>query len=137
MEEMALTTSRKKAYAKLLTRVLPTVIQDEAENERVLAELERLDSCGRRLTPEEESLAELLTLLVRQYEQAQYPLGHADPVEALRVMMEQRGLRQRDLIPIFGSSSTASDVVNGKRSISKTQARKLADFFHVPVSLFV
>jgi HTH-type transcriptional regulator/antitoxin HigA len=134
---MALTPSRKKAYAKLLTRVLPTVIRDDAENERVLAELEHLDSCSRQLTAEEERLAELLTLLVRQYEESQYPLGHADPVEALRVLMEQRGLRQRDLIPIFGSSSTASDVINGKRSISKAHARKLADFFHVPVSLFV
>jgi HTH-type transcriptional regulator/antitoxin HigA len=89
------------------------------------------------LTQEEERLAALLTLLVRQYEESRYPLGHADPVEALRVLMEQRGLRQRDLISVFGSSSTASDVINGKRSISKTHARKLAEFFHVPVSLFV
>ena len=129
--------SRKKAYAKLLTRVLPTVIQDDTENERVIAELERLDTCGWRLAPEEERLAELLTLLVRQYEESQYPLGHADPVEALRVMMDQRGLRQRDLIPVFGSSSTVSDVINGKRSINKAHARKLAEFLHVPVSLFV
>jgi len=46
-------------------------------------------------------------------------------------------LRQRDLIPIFASNSTVSDVLNGKRSLSKTHARRLADFFHVPVGLFV
>ena len=51
--------------------------------------------------------------------------------------MEVRNLRQRDLIPIFGAISVASDVLNGKRGISKTHARKLADFFHVPVSLFI
>jgi HTH-type transcriptional regulator / antitoxin HigA len=134
---MALTSSRKKAYARLLTRVLPAVITDDAENQRVIDELERLDTCGRRLTREEERLAELLTLLVRQYEQSRYPLGHADPLEALRILMEQRGTRQCDLIPVFGSSSTASDVVNGKRSISKAHARKLAEFFQVPVALFV
>jgi HTH-type transcriptional regulator / antitoxin HigA len=134
---MALTSSRKKAYARLLSRVLPAVITDDAENQRVIDELERLDTCGRRLTREEERLAELLTLLVRQYEQSRYPLGHADPLEALRILMEQRGTRQRDLIPVFGSSSTASDVVNGKRSISKAHARRLAEFFHVPVALFV
>jgi len=64
-------------------------------------------------------------------------LGHAEPVEALRVLMEDRKLRQRDLIPVFGSSSVVSDVLNGKRSISKAHARKLAEFFHVPVSLFI
>jgi antitoxin component HigA of HigAB toxin-antitoxin module len=42
-----------------------------------------------------------------------------------------------DMIPIFGSSSVASDVFNGKRSISKAHARKLAEFFHVSVSLFI
>jgi HTH-type transcriptional regulator/antitoxin HigA len=45
--------------------------------------------------------------------------------------------RQRDLIPVFGSSSVVSDVLNGKRSISKAHARKLAEFFHVPAGLFI
>jgi HTH-type transcriptional regulator/antitoxin HigA len=51
--------------------------------------------------------------------------------------MEDRGIRQRDLIPAFGSSSVVSDVLNGKRSISKARARKLAEYFHVPASLFI
>jgi len=58
-------------------------------------------------------------------------------VEALRVLTEDRKLRQRDLIPVLGASSVISDILNGKRSISKTHARKLAGFFHVPVSLFI
>jgi HTH-type transcriptional regulator/antitoxin HigA len=51
--------------------------------------------------------------------------------------MEARDLRQRDLISIFGASSVVSDVINGKRSISKNHARKLAEFFHVSVSMFI
>jgi HTH-type transcriptional regulator/antitoxin HigA len=51
--------------------------------------------------------------------------------------MESRGLRQRDLLPVFGSSSVASDVINGKRMLSKTHVRKLAEFFHVPAGLFI
>ena len=62
---------------------------------------------------------------------------HAEPLEALRILMEDRGNRQRDLIPVFGSSSVVSDVLNGKRSISKTHARKLSEFFRVPASLFI
>jgi HTH-type transcriptional regulator / antitoxin HigA len=81
--------------------------------------------------------AELLTMLIGQFEDIHYPLGHLEPVDALRELMEVRQLRQRDLIPVFGASSMASDVLNGKRSISKAHARKLAEFFHVPVSLFI
>jgi HTH-type transcriptional regulator/antitoxin HigA len=139
MEKMAVVTAiiNSTAYAKLLARTLPRVITTVEENERIIAELEALDTKGRPLTPEEENLAELMTLLVRQFEESKYPLGHAEPLEALRILMEDRGLRQRDLIPVFGSSSVASDVLNGKRSISKAHARKLAESFHVTASLFI
>jgi HTH-type transcriptional regulator/antitoxin HigA len=134
---MAVATINKAAYGKLLARTLPRVIEAEEENETMIAELERLDTRSRPLTPEEQKLAELMTLLVRQFEQSHYALGHAKPVEALRVLMEDRRLRQRDLIPVFGSSSVVSDVLNEKRAISKTHARKLAELFHVPVGLFI
>jgi HTH-type transcriptional regulator/antitoxin HigA len=134
---MALATIDEAAYGKLLARALPRVIKTQAENERIIAELERLDTRGRPLTLEEENLADLMTMLIRQFEESRYPLGHAEPIEALRVLMEDRGIRQRDLIPVFGSSSVVSDVVNGKRSISKAHARKLAEHFHVPASLFI
>jgi len=128
---------RKAEYGKLLVRVAPKIIRSEAENQHMIAELEKLDTLGRPLTPEEHELAELMTLLVQRFEESRYPLGHAKPIEALRELMESRNTRQRDLIPVFGSSSVASDVLNGKRSISKTHARKLAEFFHVPVGLFI
>jgi HTH-type transcriptional regulator/antitoxin HigA len=135
MEEMA--TLRETAYGALLSQVRPRVIKTEAENERAIAELEALDTLGRPLTREEETLADLLTVLITQFEEVHYPLGHASPLDALRDFMEVRNLRQRDLIPVFGASSVVSDVLNGKRSISKAHARKLAEFFHVPVSLFI
>jgi HTH-type transcriptional regulator/antitoxin HigA len=86
---------------------------------------------------EEEALGDLLTMLIVQFEDVHYSLGHASPLDALRELMEVRNLRQRDLIPVFGASSVVSNVLNGKRSISKAHARKLAEFFHVPVSLFI
>jgi HTH-type transcriptional regulator/antitoxin HigA len=135
MEKMA--TLTEAVYGKLLSQARPRVIKTEAENERALAELEALDTLGRPLTREEEALADLLTVLIQQFEEVRYPLGHASPIDALRDFMEARSLRQRDLIPIFGASSVVSDVINGKRSISKNHARKLAEFFHVPVSMFI
>jgi HTH-type transcriptional regulator/antitoxin HigA len=135
MEEMA--TLTETVYGKLLSQTRPRVIKTEAENERALAEVEALDTLGRPLTSEEEALAELLTMLIVQFEDAHYSFGRLEPLDALRELMEVRNLRQRDLIPVFGASSVVSDVLNGKRSISKAHARKLAEFFHVPVSLFI
>src|SRR6266852_1183699 len=134
---MAVAAINEIAYGKLLARALPRVIQTNEENQTMIAELEKLDTRGRPLTPEEEELAELMTVLVQQFERSRYPLGHAEPIEALRVLMADRGLRQRDLIPVFGSSSVVSDVLNEKRSISKAHARKLAEFFDVPAGLFI
>lgn len=123
------------AYAGLLAHTLPRVIETDAENERFIAELERLDSLPSR-TSEENSLAELLTVLIERFE-SRYDLGSAAPLDALKSLMEDRGLRQRDLIPVFGSSSVASEVLTGKREISKQHARRLAEFFSVPSGLFI
>jgi HTH-type transcriptional regulator/antitoxin HigA len=125
------------AYGKLLARTLPRVIETKQECERMIAELEKFDTRDRPLTAEEEKLAQLMMVLIQQFEENHYPLGHASPVEALGVLMQDRNLRQRDLIPVLGASSVISDILKGKRSISKTHARKLAEFFHVPVSLFI
>ena len=133
-------TLTETAYGKLLSKVRPRIITTEAENRRAIAELEALDireSQGRALTPEEVELAKLLTALIERFEESHYELGHASPLNALRHLMEVRELRQRDLIPIFGASSTVSDVLNGKRSISKAHERKLTEVFGVPVSLFI
>ena len=135
MEETAALT--ETAYGAQLSQTRPRVIKSEAENERAIAELEALDTLGRPLTSEEEALGELLTMLIVQFEDVHYPLGHASPLDALRDFMEVRNLRQRDLIPVFGASSVVSNVLNGKRSISKAHARKLAEVFLVPVSLFI
>jgi HTH-type transcriptional regulator / antitoxin HigA len=55
----------------------------------------------------------------------------------LKMLMAENNYRQKDLLHIFGSSGIASEVINGKRSISKTQAKKLAEFFNVSVELFI
>ena len=90
---MAVAELDEKTYGKLLVRALPKLITSDAENERMNAELERLDTSGRRLTPEQQALAELMTLLVERYELERYRLGHATPLEAVRSIMEDRGLR--------------------------------------------
>ncbi|MGH9845609.1 MAG: helix-turn-helix domain-containing protein [Blastocatellia bacterium] len=114
---------------------MPVIIETEAENERLLAIVEKMMT--RDLSLEEERLFNLLVKLIEDFEARHYPMGEVAPYEMLKFLMEQRGLRQKDIVPLFGSSGIASEVINGKRSISKTQARKLAEFFHVSIELFV
>src|SRR5437868_3260765 len=108
MEKMALTIDGP-SYGDLLQKALPRIIHSDEENERLIAELERLDTLP-AMTPEQHELAELLTLLIQQYER-KYDLDPATPLEALKSLMEDRDLRQRELITVFGSSSVASDVI--------------------------
>jgi HTH-type transcriptional regulator/antitoxin HigA len=75
--------------------------------------------------------------LIQDYEEKHHPLPDPSPHEMLVYLMEQRGLKQADLFPIFKSRGYISDVVNGKRAISKLHARHLAEFFKVSADLFI
>jgi len=102
----------------------------------MVAKLEELDF-RKKLTPEEEVLAELLAKLIGDYDDQYHPLPEAPPCETVRFLMEQKGLKQVDLVPVLGSRAQVSALVNGARGISKAQARKLAQFFHVSAELFL
>ncbi len=126
----------EEAYRQLLGRTLPHVIRTEEEYERLTNELVRLDE-RENLSPEEKELAELLTVLIDEYEERRYPIRKASPQQTLQHLTEARQLTQKDLWKVFGSKGITSEVFHGKRSISKAQARKLAEFFHVNVELFI
>ena len=126
----------EKRYGRLLLKILPRPIQTEEENDKAIALLEKLDE-REDLSPEEEQLAELVTVLIEDFEQRHYAMKPASPLEMLKVLLEDRSLRHKDVWPVFGNKGLASEVLNGKRAISKTQAKKLADFFQVPVDLFI
>jgi HTH-type transcriptional regulator/antitoxin HigA len=126
-----------KKYARVLAKVLPRVITTDEEHERMLAEVEKLMDKGEHRTAEEDSALDLMVRLVKDYEEEHHPLPDPTPHEMLVYLMEQRGLKQADLLPIFKSSGYVSDVVNEKRAISKAHARRLAEFFKVPANLFI
>lgn len=130
----------KTKYGLLLMQTLPSVITNDNELERMTEEVNRLVTKGIKqdgLSPEEETLLELLSDLIELYEDEHYPIPEASPHDMLRFFMEERGVKQSGLLPVFGSSGIASEVVNGKRSISKAHAKKLAEFFKVSVEMFI
>ena len=124
-------------YGQLLATVLPTAIESEQENERLLLEVNRLLKKGESLSIEEEKLLNLLTELIEAYEAKAYPMPVAAPHTVIQFLMDDRSLKQKDLIPILGSKGVTSEVVRGKRTPSKTQALALGKFFGVSADLFI
>jgi HTH-type transcriptional regulator/antitoxin HigA len=124
-------------YKRLLSRTMPVVIESEQENERMLAVVEKLMDKGEHLLPEEEKLLKLFVRLIEDFEQCYYHPKEAQPLEVLQHLMEARDVKPTHLWEVFGSKGVASEVLNGKRGISKTQARALANYFRVSADLFI
>lgn len=75
---------------------------------------------------------EVLVALIEAYESRHYPIGPADPIEAIKFRMEQQGLAPKDLEPYIGSSGRVSEVLNRKRSLSLRMVKRLHDGLHIP-----
>lgn len=129
-------TFDQDVYRKLLAEVAPKVIDTEEEYDRALAVVEQL-TLKKNRTPEEQALHKLLVTLIEAYETQNYPMDQSTPHEILQHILESSGTRQADLVGVIGSSGVVSEVVNGKRSISKAQAKALGDYFKVSPTLFI
>jgi HTH-type transcriptional regulator / antitoxin HigA len=123
-------------YDALLRKFSPKVIRTEEENDAYTEVLYELDKRSETLTQAEKDIAELLTLLIEDFEGKRYQLPRAKPLEILGFLMEEHGLKQKDLVTVFGTPSVASEVLSGKRELSKEHIRKLSKRFHVSPELF-
>ncbi|MBI1983035.1 MAG: transcriptional regulator [Acidobacteria bacterium] len=88
------------------------------------------------LTPAEKELAELLTLLIEDFEEKRYQLPRTQPMDALRFLMDQHGLKQKDLLDVFATPSIVSEVLSGKRDLNKDHIKRLSERFRVSPELF-
>jgi HTH-type transcriptional regulator / antitoxin HigA len=130
------TSAVRSQYASLLTSSVPGVIRNEAENERYIARLEELDRKGSRMSAAEQRLAELLTLLIEDFEEKHYALKAANPIEVLKELMLANNLKQKDLVDIFATPSIVSEVLRGKRRLTTEHIRRLSRRFHVSPDVF-
>jgi HTH-type transcriptional regulator / antitoxin HigA len=121
-------------YRALVAKALPKVIETDEEFDHFVEMLEALDRKS-DLTPEEKTLEVLLAKLIQDYDD-RIELPKVPAHEMIRFLMEHKGLRQADLLPVFGSRSVVSDVLAGKREPSKAHIRKLAEFFKLSPEVF-
>ena len=131
-------TADPKKYSRLANRVVVKAIETDEEYDRMVAAVEQLIDKGEdHLSPEESALLETMAILVQAYDDGHHPVPSVSPNEMLAYLMETSGRTAKDLLPVFGTRGRVSEVLNGKRSISKEQAKKLASVFKVTVDLFL
>ena len=114
------------------------VIKTEEENDRALEIVLGLMKKGDKRSPEETRLLDQIVTLIEDFEEKAYPMGESVvPADILRSLMKEHELKQADMLGIFGSQGVVSQVLNGKREISKAQARRLAERFRLSVDIFI
>ena len=113
----------------------PKVIKNDAEYQAALGEADRLMSAPAG-SPEAGDL-ELWAQLIEKYEEAHFPIEYPDPISAIRFRMEQQGLKPADLIPLIGSKSKVSEVLNGKRPLSLSMIRRLHENLGIPAEVLI
>lgn len=129
--------NKPKTYIELLQAFPPRPIKSEEEmlaTQEVIDSL--VDSATESLSPDESDYLNLLGTLVYEYEQTQEPVPDIYGVELLKVWMEELGLRQKDLVPIFKTESIVSDILKKRRKLTTRHIQELAEFFHTSPSAF-
>jgi HTH-type transcriptional regulator/antitoxin HigA len=121
---------------KMIELGAPRLIRSDAELERYTETLFELTALAKPNSAETDAI-NLLSLLVETYEAKRFPIDASSPIEVLRFLMEQNGLRQRDLIGDLGSESNVSLILKGKRNLTVQHIQRLSRRFGVPVSVFM
>ena len=113
----------------------PMPITTERQHKEYLSVLDKLAGKDHP-TIEEEKYAEVLVTLIEAYEEEHHSIPDASPLEVLRTLMEANNLRQKDLVPVFGSESIVSEVLHKKRDLNKAHIEKLSKRFNISPAVF-
>ena len=122
-------------YIQLLQQFPPRTINNEEQLEATQAQIDRLLDQN-ELSSEESDYLNVLGVLVFEYEQAQESIPDLYGIELLKVLIQERQLRQKDLVPIFKTESIVSDVLSGKRQLTVRHIQELAQFFNLSPAVF-
>ena len=125
-------------YLDLLLAIQPVSIEDAAEYQRINQWIEAIEKLKSYATPDQVQTVKLLLVLIENYEDRCIRQKWTSPEIVLKGLMEERKLKQKDIVHIFGGhKSNVSSVLSGKRGISIEQSKELAALFKVPFSVFL
>jgi HTH-type transcriptional regulator/antitoxin HigA len=110
-------------------------IKTEKDYNKALERLEQIFDAP--INSKEGDEAEILSILIDNYENKYYPIEAPDPIEAIKIRMEEMNLKQKDLVGVIGGKSRVSEILNKKKKLTVEMIRKLEDLLHLSASIFV
>lgn len=137
METMSTTLLDDRRYRELLDVTVPVAIRTEEEYHRLLrAAADLMEKPEDMIGEEEGRLLEMLSILIEEYENRAHPLPKAEPHKMLAFLLKEKNMKPSDLWVVL-PKSRVSEILSGKRNISKAQAKQIAELLRVPVDLFL
>lgn len=120
-------------FKKKKMRIKP--IKSEQDYEKSLERLEEIFDSATN-TPEGDE-AEILAMLIDHYENQHFPIEAPDPIEAIKIRMEEMNLKQKDLVGVIGGKSRVSEILNKKKKLTVDMIRELERVLHISASVLV
>ena len=112
-------------------------IKNELDYDDALTRVDELMEINPKIgTPESDEL-EILVMLIEKYEEKEWAIAEPDPIEAIKVRMEQLHLKQKDLVPYIGNKSKVSEVLNRKVGLSLSMITNIAAGLHLPLESLI
>ena len=111
------------------------LIKSEADYRNALKRLEIIFDAP--IDSEDGNEAEILSMLIENYENKYYPIEAPDPIEAIKIRMEEMNLKQKDLVGILGGKSAVSEVLNRKKKLTVDMIRELEHMLHISASILI
>lgn len=110
-------------------------IKSEKDYQEALARLEIVFDA--KADTKEGDEAEILSMLIENYENKYYPIEAPDPIEAIKIRMEELNLKQKDLVGIIGGKSRVSEILNKKKRLTVEMIRELEKFLNISASILI
>lgn len=110
-------------------------IKTEKDYQEALKRLEMIFDATPDTTEGDE--ADILSLLIENYENEFFPMDPPDPIEAIKLRMEQMNLKQKDLVGIIGGKSRVSEILNKKKRLTVEMIRELEQYLKIPSSILI
>ena len=111
------------------------LIRTEKEYEKALKRLDEIFDSNAKSKEGQE--AEVLALLIEEYEEKYYSIATPDPIKAIRIRMEELELKQKDLVGVIGSKGIVSEVLNRKRKLTVNMIRNLSEKLKIAAQILI
>lgn len=112
-------------------------IKNDEQYEDALASVYSLMQKNVKPESKESDDLEILSILIKEYENVNYPVPKSNPLDAIRFRLEQMNMSEAELSDVLGYRSRKSEILSGKRKLSLAMIRKLADKLHIPAEVLI